>query len=225
MSRDIGEAKDFQKPQRRLKPGVWFVTMSTKFQGSKRSYPSVGAKGDQKTKFAKTQSSANSKRGKPPPQSSQPILGKKTEKRPYINAKPRGSQVDEGKKRKRPITAGGGEVDENEEEEDEVMDANGNEEKMLDQADEKRPRMSKIERAALHAAQPHRTSLLPSHPLLQDKLLPLWETARRADLSKEARRKAVAELWESVKGRVGEVSRGHKGGRVLQTVRETSPYY
>lgn len=86
-------------------------------------------------------------------------------------------------------------------------------------SEEKKPRMSKAEKAALHAAQPHRTSLLPSHPLLHDTLLPLWETARKADLSKEERKAAIAELWGAVKGRVGEVSRGHKGGRVLQTVR------
>lgn len=86
---------------------------------------------------------------------------------------------------------------------------------------EKRPKLSKAERAALHAAQPHRTALLPSHPLLHGTLLPLWETARRADLGKEERKVAVKELWESVKGRVGEVSRGHKGGRVLQTVSDS----
>lgn len=28
----------------------------------------------------------------------------------------------------------------------------------------------------------------------------------------------MAELWAAVKGRVGEVRGGHKGGRVLQTV-------
>lgn len=83
---------------------------------------------------------------------------------------------------------------------------------------EKRPKMSKTERAALHAAQPHRTALLPSHPLLHGTLLPLWEKARRADLGKEERKVAVKELWDSAKGRVGEISRGHKGGRVLQTV-------
>lgn len=61
--------------------------------------------------------------------------------------------------------------------------------------------------------------MLPSHPLLHDTLLPLWETARKADLSKEERKVAVRELYEAVKGRVKEVGRGHKGGRVLQTVR------
>ena len=89
---------------------------------------------------------------------------------------------------------------------------------------EKKPRMTKAERAALHAAQPHRTALLPSAPLLQNTLLPLWETARRADLGKEERKKAVRELWEAVKGRVGEVSRGHKGGRVLQTVSDSQAW-
>jgi pumilio family protein 6 len=58
---------------------------------------------------------------------------------------------------------------------------------------------------------------LPSHQLLQE-LLPLWEPARRADISKEERIKAVKELWAAAKGRVGEISRGHKGGRILQTV-------
>lgn len=70
----------------------------------------------------------------------------------------------------------------------------------------------------MHASQPHRTSLLPSAPLLRDTLLPLWEEARRADLSKEERSKKIKELYEGVKGRVREVARGHKGGRVLQTV-------
>ena len=108
-----------------------------------------------------------------------------------------------------------------EENEDEAIDAKGEvQAEQLDQSVEQRPRMSKTERAALHAAQPHRTALLPSHPLLHDKLLPLWETARRAELGKEERKKAVADLWDIVKGRVGEVSRGHKGGRVLQTVRQ-----
>lgn len=83
--------------------------------------------------------------------------------------------------------------------------------------EEKRPRLSKEEKAALHAAQPHRVTLLPSHALLQE-LIPLWEPARRADTSKEERRAAIEALWAAVKGRVGEVSRGHKGGRILQTV-------
>lgn len=79
-------------------------------------------------------------------------------------------------------------------------------------------KLSKAEKAALHAQQPHRTTLLPSHPLLKDTLLPLWEQARRADLSKEEKSKRVKELYEAVKGRVREVSRGHKGGRILQTI-------
>lgn len=70
----------------------------------------------------------------------------------------------------------------------------------------------------MHAAQPHRTTLLPSHPLLQDTLLPLWEQARRADISKQERTEAISALWNAVKGRVKEVARGHKGGRVLQTI-------
>lgn len=83
---------------------------------------------------------------------------------------------------------------------------------------EQAKRLSKAEKAALHAQQPHRTTLLPSHPLLKDTLLPLWEDARRADLSKEERSKKIKQLYEAVKGRVREVGRGHKGGRVLQTI-------
>lgn len=130
-------------------------------------------------------------------------------------------------RRKRPVTQGGG-SEEEKEDDDEVDD----DEMDVDQPEgvegatgengepaEKRPKLSKAEKAALHAAQPHRTSLLPSHPLLHGTLLPLWEKARRADLGKEERKVAVKELYESAKGRIGEISRGHKGGRVLQTVR------
>jgi pumilio family protein 6 len=46
----------------------------------------------------------------------------------------------------------------------------------------------------------------------------MWEDARRADLSKEERNKKIKALYQAVKGRVREVGRGHKGGRVLQTV-------
>lgn len=82
------------------------------------------------------------------------------------------------------------------------------------------------ERAALHATQPHRTTLLPSYTLLQNTLLPLWETARQttspsnsgAGVTVAERKEAVAQLWSAVKGRVGEVKGGHKGGRILQTV-------
>jgi hypothetical protein len=123
-------------------------------------------------------------------------------------------QEEEFKKRKRPITQGGGEEDEPNSEEEEGMDVDptGYEEVPVEggASEEKKPRMSKEERAALHAAQPHRTALLPSHPLLHDTLLPLWEVARRVDLGKEERKVAVKELWEAVKGRVAEVSRGHK---------------
>ncbi|TYJ56605.1 hypothetical protein B9479_002697 [Cryptococcus floricola] len=150
-------------------------------------------------------------------------------------SKPRSApreREEEIKKRKKPITQGGGDEDDDasmgeesfsDEEEDfaEGEDVEMGEDGAAEGAEgaqEKKPRMTKAEKLALHAAQPHRTSLLPSHPLLQDTLLPLWETARRADLSKEDRKKAIVELWEAVKGRVGEVSRGHKGGRVLQTI-------
>lgn len=152
-------------------------------------------------------------------------------------------------KRKRPITAGGGEVDvDADEDEDlayeEVEQDNDDEEADVDmsgaaqQADgggdegaggagdaEKRPRMSKAEKLAMHAAQPHRTSLLPSHPLLHDRLLPLWEVARRVEMGKEERKKAVEELYEAAKGRILEISKGHKGGRVLQTVSGCLAYF
>ena len=174
----------------------------------------------QNSKYAKpSRTHGLVKLGRPPRSFAKP-LGKKTDQKPSPHGKNRSPKQEEEKRRKRPITAGGGEEDpdaieeENDVEAMEVNEKEGND----DQSLEKRPRMSKTERAELHAAQPHRTALLPSHPLLQDKLLPLWETARRADLSKEERKKAVAELWDSVKGRVVEISRGHKGGRVLQTV-------
>ncbi|WWD15825.1 hypothetical protein CI109_100249 [Kwoniella shandongensis] len=142
------------------------------------------------------------------------------------------------KKRKRPITRGGGEedaedddisMDEDEEvspsdeDEDAVMGEGGDDDDeaagpTTGEPGQEKKRMTKAEKLAVHAAQPHRTTLLPSHPLIHDTLLPLWETARRADLSKEERKKAISELWAAVKGRVGEVSRGHKGGRVLQTI-------
>ncbi|WRT67016.1 uncharacterized protein IL334_003982 [Kwoniella shivajii] len=147
------------------------------------------------------------------------------------------------KRRKKPITRGGGEeevedddisMDEDdsisgdeEDDEDEVMgdaalDNSADPETQVEgengEPQEEKKKMTKAEKAAIHAAQPHRTTLLPSHPLLHDTLLPLWETARRADLSKEDRKKAINELYSSVKGRISEVSRGHKGGRVLQTI-------
>ncbi|KIR26820.1 pumilio domain-containing protein [Cryptococcus deuterogattii LA55] len=147
-------------------------------------------------------------------------------------SKPRSApreREEETKKRKKPITQGGGEQDEDvsmdegsfSDEDQEDRGAESNDVDMDDGdaqgAAQEKKRLSKAEKQALHAAQPHRTTLLPSHPLLHDTLLPLWETARRADLSKEERKKAITELWEAVKGRVIEVSRGHKGGRVLQT--------
>ncbi|WWC61243.1 uncharacterized protein I303_103824 [Kwoniella dejecticola CBS 10117] len=152
---------------------------------------------------------------------------------------------EEIKRRKKPITAGGGEEEEDEDEdismgeEDDLGDEydEDDDELMGDQAlekagdgdaeaeagadggdQEKKPKLSKSEKLALHAQQPHRTTLLPSHPLLHDTLLPLWETARRADLSKEQRKKTINDLYNAAKGRIGEISRGHKGGRVLQTI-------
>ena len=183
--------------------------------GQKRARPDTHVNGAQSRKYAKSSPTAGTvKRDQPP------LWGKKTNQKPFSHDETRDAQQEEVKRRKRPISAGGGEVDLDADEEAtevEAMEAD-REEEDPDQSVEKRPRMSKTERAELHAAQPHRTALLPSHPLLQDKLLPLWETARRADLSKAERSKAVAELWDSVKGRVVEISRGHKGGRVLQTV-------
>ncbi|WVQ77987.1 hypothetical protein IAT38_000068 [Cryptococcus sp. DSM 104549] len=159
---------------------------------------------------------------------------------PKKAGKPRAApreREEEVKKRKLPITRGGGEEDadvsmdedspSDDDEEfaaaDEDVDMDGDEDDEVDEASPKEPgeekkKMTKAEKAALHAQQPHRTTLLPSHPLLHDTLLPLWETARRADLSKEERKKAISELWAAAKGRVAEVSRGHKGGRVLQTI-------
>ncbi|WWC69567.1 uncharacterized protein I206_103510 [Kwoniella pini CBS 10737] len=142
---------------------------------------------------------------------------------------------EEVKRRKKPITLGGGEEEDNEDEdedismdEDEEFDEDEDEEmgdKALEnsgineeEGQEKKPKLSKSEKLALHAQQPHRTTLLPSHPLLHDTLIPLWETARRADLSKEQRKKTINELYNASKGRIGEISRGHKGGRVLQTI-------
>ncbi|KAK4684513.1 pumilio homology domain family member 6, partial [Tremellales sp. Uapishka_1] len=194
--------------------------MSSRQQGTKRSFPSGGnanKSGGPKSKFAKTTSSSG------PSKFSKPSNGKPaaSKQKPRSNPKEDATQ-----RRKKPVTQGGGEedVDMSGEEEDyeevpaeediemEHKDENGGAEQ------EKKPRMSKAEKLALHAAQPHRTSLLASHPLLHDTLLPLWETARREDVTKEERVKIVGELYQAVKGRVGEVSRGHKGGRVLQTI-------
>ena len=147
------------------------------------------------------------------------------ESKPFINGRggklvAKGKQnlgkASQEKRQKRPITVTGANTEN--EEEDSVADEVMQGEDETDQLTEKRPRMSKGERAALHAAQPHRTALLASHPLLHDELLPVWELARRANLGKEERQKAVSDLWNAVKGRVAEISRGHKGGRVLQTV-------
>ncbi|KAJ9128036.1 hypothetical protein QFC24_000327 [Naganishia onofrii] len=142
-------------------------------------------------------------------------------------------------KRKQPLTAV---AQENDEDDDGEMDVDDSEEESEDvemsldvaedgqhrqggqhrepgQDGETNKRMSKGKlKLALHATQPHRTTKLPSHPLLQEKLLPLWEEARKADITKEERQAAIKQLWEAVKGRVGEVARGHKGGRVLQTI-------
>ncbi|ORY32253.1 armadillo-type protein [Naematelia encephala] len=185
--------------------------MSARFNDKKRSAPDSR---DRKPKSFNKGSNAPVKPGYAPV--------KKDFRPKSTNAKIRTERPEEIKRRKRPVTQGGG--SDHEEEDEEAMDVDENDyiEVPADQEGgepaEKKPRMTKAERAALHAAQPHRTALLPSHPLLQDKLLPLWETARRADLGKEERTKAVKELWEAARGRVAEISRGHKGGRVLQTI-------
>ncbi|WVN85230.1 uncharacterized protein L203_100375 [Cryptococcus depauperatus CBS 7841] len=172
---------------------------------------------------------------------SAPENGSAAKKAKVQNSKPQSNQKskprsaprereEEVKRRKKPITQGGGDEDDDasmgegmlsdeEELREEVMA--GADVEMGQEENEKQPekkKLSKAEKQALHAAQPHRTTLLPSHPLLHDTLLPLWETARRADISKDERHKAINDLWQSVKGRVLEVSRGHKGGRVLQTI-------
>lgn len=134
--------------------------------------------------------------------------------------KPTASREEPAQKRKRPVTQGGGEEDVND---DDAMSVDGEgdgyEVVPVDKVEEeKRGKMSKEERAALHAAQPHRKTLLPSHVLLTETLLPLWEQARRLEMPKEERVKAITELWAAVQGHVLEISRGHKGGRILQTV-------
>lgn len=132
---------------------------------------------------------------------------------------PKKNEKDEPR-RKRPVTSGGGDepLDYDEVAGEEYGDGDVQMEEGGGEPAEKKPRMSKAEKAAQHAAQPHRTTLLPSHPLLQETLLPLWETARRTDTPKDERTKAVKELYAAVKGRILEISKGHKGGRVLQTV-------
>lgn len=192
--------------------------MSAQVSGQKRK--SAGGRDgnkDQAIKYTKSHGATDIKRHKPSHSASRPFTGKQTDKKPHANGKARENKSEDAKRRKRPITSGGGEEDENDQDEDEAM-AVDEVKAETEHLEERRPRMTKTERAALHAAQPHRTALLPSHPLLQDKLLPLWEVARRAEMSSTERKKAVAELWDAVKGRVGQVSRGHKGGRVLQTV-------
>lgn len=182
----------------------------------KRSAPSSA--GPSKKPFNKpfNKNSSNQANGKP-----RSFAGKPASK----GKQPARAEEDVEKHRKRPITQSAPVNDDGDDEDVDMSSeeaggegASGQNGAVDGEEAVKRPRMTKTEKAALHAAQPHRTALLPSHPLLQDKLLPLWETARRADLGKEERKKAVNELWESVKGRVAEVSRGHKGGRVLQTV-------
>ncbi|KAL7422168.1 Pumilio y domain member 6 [Cryptotrichosporon argae] len=187
--------------------------MSTKQRGIKRSAPDshVGPKG----KFSKT----SAPRPAQGPRASADGHGNGA-KSFVKRAAPVKEKEEAAPKRKRPVTQGGGEdamsVDSEAEDGDEADDVDVGGEG--EGEGEKKPRLSKAERAALHAAQPHRTTLLPSHPLLHGTLLPLWETARQTELPKDERVKAVKALWEAAKGRVAEISRGHKGGRVLQTI-------
>jgi pumilio family protein 6 len=130
-------------------------------------------------------------------------------------------------RRKRPVTQGGGDEDvdmSGDEEGDEFDVEMGEAPAEGDAPEEKRSKMSKAERAALHAQQPHRKTLLPSHALLTETLLPLWETARRLEMPKDERTAAITELWAAAQSHVLEISRGHKGGRILQTVRPSPGY-
>ncbi|WVW83234.1 hypothetical protein I302_105253 [Kwoniella bestiolae CBS 10118] len=212
--------------------------MSSKQFNKKRSAPDGSSSSGGKSKFAKNNNGkpqhskpfnkGGENAGKPKPQ---------TKNNGKARSAPARERDEDVKKRKKPITLGGGEEDVDEDvsmDEGSFSDENEDEDEdeiMGDQAlersgegegegegQEKKPKLSKSEKLALHAAQPHRTTLLPSHPLLHDTLLPLWETARRADLSKDQRKKAINDLYNAVKGRISEVSRGHKGGRVLQTI-------
>lgn len=221
--------------------------MSTRTQGYKRSAPDGADAGGSyhKSKQAKFGSNSGSGSGKPYGQkhgggaNSSGFKGKggaqggafnkgKGPAGGYNKGKGPAKHDDEhgaAGKRKRPITQGGGEEDVNSDDDDEAegddegMDVDAPEGDVATggEQQEKRPRMTKAEKAALHAAQPHRTTLLPSYSLLQE-LLPLWEPARRADIPKEERKQAIEALWNAVKGRVAEISKGHKGTRILQTV-------
>ncbi|GMK55421.1 hypothetical protein CspeluHIS016_0204770 [Cutaneotrichosporon spelunceum] len=134
--------------------------------------------------------------------------------------KERQEKHEEPARRKRPVTQGGGDEDvdmSGDEEDGDELDGEPEAEAEAG-PEEKRGKMSKTERAALHAAQPHRKTLLPSHALLTETLLPLWETARRVEMPKDERTAAITELWAAVQGHVLEISRGHKGGRILQTI-------
>ncbi|KAJ9125350.1 hypothetical protein QFC22_000310 [Naganishia vaughanmartiniae] len=187
------------------------------FQNNKkRSAPTSGSSAQaKKPRVNDTKSKQNFKdvkgKGKAPSATKKPIKSNRnTEEKSAV-----------APKRKQPLTA----VrvpQENDEEDDGEMDVDESEDTSEDVemsanvVEAGPPR--EAERLALHATQPHRTTKLPSHPLLQEKLLPLWEEARKADITKEERQAAIKQLWQAVKGRVGEVARGHKGGRVLQTI-------
>lgn len=217
--------------------------MSSKYRGTKRSFDSESS--DPKAKFAKSSGPSKSFGGKGKFDNKGKFGGNKFDNKSKFggnngNGKfekkwDNKGKFDKGKgkaanvereepvqRRKRPVTQGGGEEDI----EDDDMSVDEVEEVPIEgegaeegaEEAEKRPKMTKEERAALHAAQPHRTTLLPQHALLTNTLLPLWEVARRSETPKDERTKAIAELWESTKGHVLEISRGHKGGRILQTI-------
>lgn len=213
-------------------------TMSSKPQERKRSAPSAGSD-YKKAKYSNNGKPSYGKdskpfKGKPQPNSNPSYASRPARPNGNQNGNSKGKAKEEydepAKRRKQPITMDGGEVVDGVSDEEGDIDMDNNEEDeevgyadtnkvVVNEANqgEKRGRMSKEERAALHAAQPHRTTLLPSHGLLVS-LLPLWERARKVEMPKEERKAAIADLWGAVKGRVGEISKGHKGGRILQTV-------
>lgn len=202
--------------------------MSSKQRGTKRAADSAPS-GPNSKSFKAGPKPAFNKGGKDFRNKGKPPAGKFVKPASKPASKPAGKPTkkedkEEPARRKRPVTQGGGDeavdedmsVDGDEDELDgDIEDAPGGGEGA---AEEKRGKMSKTERAALHAAQPHRKTLLPSHALLTETLLPLWEQARRVEMPKDERTAAIAELWAAAKDHVLEISRGHKGGRILQTV-------
>lgn len=201
--------------------------MSTKAHGHKRRADSASSAPP--TKSAKFSDGWKNKKpaagGKPAGKFNNKAAGNKGKGKPAPKAKGKADKDDEpAQKRKKPVTQGGGDEsdvsmgdDEFDDDEYDGMDVEPEAAEAGGAEPEKRGKMSKAERAALHAAQPHRTTLLPSHALLTE-ILPKWELARQSEMPKEERKAAIDELYAAVKGRIGEISRGHKGGRILQTV-------